>query len=196
MTATPPWEPPLDGTESEHLFGMLDRLRATFRWKLDGLDAAHLRATVGASTLTPGGLLKHLALCEDEIFAWKCFGEPPEALAHVPDGADPAGWAFSVADDDTPELLTRRYDEAVARSRCRQAAIAATDCLDAPAALAVGDERPSMRRFVCDLVEEYGRHTGHADLLREAIDGRVGEDPPADWRPAWYASAPGCGSLT
>jgi hypothetical protein len=36
---------------------------------------------------------------------------------------------------------------------------------------------------VCDLVEEYGRHTGHADLLREAVDGRVGEDPPAGWRP-------------
>ena len=32
-----------------------------------------------------------------------------------------------------------------------------------------------------DLLEEYGRHTGHADLLREAVDGRVGEDPPGDW---------------
>jgi len=31
--------------------------------------------------------------------------------------------------------------------------------------------------------EEYGRHTGHADLLREAVDGRVGEDPPARWSP-------------
>jgi hypothetical protein len=36
---------------------------------------------------------------------------------------------------------------------------------------------------VCDLIEEYGRHTGHADLLREAVDGRTGEDPPAGWRP-------------
>jgi hypothetical protein len=36
---------------------------------------------------------------------------------------------------------------------------------------------------VCDLIEEYGRHTGHADLLREAVDGLVGEDPPAGWRP-------------
>jgi hypothetical protein len=35
---------------------------------------------------------------------------------------------------------------------------------------------------VCDLIEEYGRHTGHADLLREAVDGRAGEDPPDDWR--------------
>lgn len=40
----------------------------------------------------------------------------------------------------------------------------------------------SLRRLVCDLIEEYGRHTGHADLLREAVDGRVGEDPPPGWR--------------
>ena len=41
----------------------------------------------------------------------------------------------------------------------------------------------NLRRLLHDLVEEYGRHTGHADLLREAVDGRVGEDPPSDYRP-------------
>jgi Protein of unknown function (DUF664) len=54
-----PWEPPLAGTEAEQLTGALDRLRATFRWKTDGLDAAGLRASIGASTLTLGALLKH-----------------------------------------------------------------------------------------------------------------------------------------
>ena len=39
-------------------------------------------------------------------------------------------------------------------------------------------------RLLCDLIEEYGRHTGHADLLREAVDGRVGEAPPPGWRPS------------
>jgi len=39
----------------------------------------------------------------------------------------------------------------------------------------------SLRRLVCDLIEEYGRHIGHADLLREAVDGVTGEDPPAGW---------------
>jgi hypothetical protein len=43
-------------------------------------------------------------------------------------------------------------------------------------------EHANLRRLLCDLLEEYGRHTGHADLLREAVDGRVGEDPPAGWR--------------
>jgi hypothetical protein len=41
----------------------------------------------------------------------------------------------------------------------------------------------NLRRLVCDLIEEYGRHTGHADLLREAVDGLTGEDPPPGWRP-------------
>jgi Protein of unknown function (DUF664) len=56
--------------------------------------------------------------------------------------------------------------------------------LDQPVQLAHPDGRhANLRRLVCDLIEEYGRHTGHADLLREAVDGPVGEDPPAGWRP-------------
>ena len=70
----------------------------------------------------------------------------------------------------------------------RLAEIVAQGRLDEPAHLQPDGLRPSIRRFVCDLVEEYGRHTGHADLLREAIDGRVGEDPPGDW--AWPALRP------
>src|SRR5215472_9752808 len=66
-----PWEPPVAGTEAEHLLGALDRLRATFRWKTDGLDAAALRTRVGASALTLGGLLKHLAVVEDHMAATK-----------------------------------------------------------------------------------------------------------------------------
>lgn len=49
----------------------------------------------------------------------------------------------------------------------------------------------SLRRLVCDMVEEYGRHTGHADMLREAVDGLVGEDPPAGWPAQPLAGQPG-----
>ncbi len=56
-----PWEPPMAGSETEQLLGALDRLRYTFRWKADGLDAAGLATRLGASSLTLGGLLKHLA---------------------------------------------------------------------------------------------------------------------------------------
>ena len=52
-----------------------------------------------------------------------------------------------------------------------------------PGALEFEAGRHSIRRHLCDLIEEYGRHTGHADLVREAIDGKVGEDMPADWSP-------------
>src|SRR5580704_11416951 len=71
-----PWEPPLAGTEAEHLAGALDRLRATFRWKADGLDAAGLGTRIASSSLTLGGLLKHLARVEEEIFTRKLTGEP------------------------------------------------------------------------------------------------------------------------
>lgn len=74
-----PWEPPLAGTEAEHLLGALDRLRTTFRWKADDLDAAGLSARVGSSALTLGGLLKHLAACEDVMFTTKLTGAPPGA---------------------------------------------------------------------------------------------------------------------
>ena len=51
----PPWEPPIAGTEAEHVVAALERLRATFRWKADGLTAEQLRVTIGASNLTLGG---------------------------------------------------------------------------------------------------------------------------------------------
>jgi hypothetical protein len=79
-------EPPVAGDETATLLGSLERERAIFAWKTGGLDAAGLRATVGAS--------------------------------------------------------------------------------------------PSLRRILIDMIEEYARHVGHADLIRESVDGLVGEDPP------------------
>ena len=70
MTGTA-WDPPLAGTEETQLIGALERLRTTFRWKADGLDAAGLAQRAAASSLTLGGLLKHLALVEDHQFGEK-----------------------------------------------------------------------------------------------------------------------------
>lgn len=183
MTTDRPWEPPLAGTESAHLVGMLERLRATFRWKADGLDDAGLRARIPTSALTLGGLLKHLAVVEDDVFCWRIAGEQPVTWAGIPEGVDPDVWQFGLTGDEPPAQVYALYDEAVARSRARLAAIVARGDLDAPGALDFDGAHPTIRRFVCDLIEEYGRHTGHADLLREALDGRVGEDPPDGWRP-------------
>jgi hypothetical protein len=92
------------------------------------------------------------------------------------------GWDFSSAADDSPEELYALWDGAVERSRQRLDAALADGGLDQLIDMAHPDGRQaSLRRLVFDLVEEYGRHTGHADLLREAVDGVVGEDPPDGW---------------
>ena len=178
-----PWEPPLAGSEVEHLLGALERLRATFRWKADDLDADGLRTRIGTSTLTIGGLLKHLALVEDHTFGVKLGGEPL-GDPWRPQEWDGEDWPFTSAADDKPETLYALWDAAVARSRTRLDAVLANGGLDQPAHVTAPDGRhASVRRLVCDMVEEYGRHTGHTDLLRESVDGRVGEDPPPGWRP-------------
>ena len=186
MTTTDtPWEPPVAGTETEHLVGALDRLRTTFRWKADGLDAAGLQTRTGASTLTIGGLLKHLAVCEDYQFTTKMRGEPIGPPWDTTDLDGSNDWEFTSAAEDTPAQLYAVWDGAVERSRARLAAVLARGGLDQPvAAHDAAGNHANLRRLLCDLVEEYGRHTGHADLIREAIDGRVGEDPPAGWRPS------------
>jgi len=190
MTSTDcPWEPPLAGTETDHLTGALDRLRTTFRWKADDLDAAGLRTRIGASSLTLGGLLKHLALVEDYVFGTKLAGEPLGApwTALGWDGSDDE-WEFTTAMDDSPKQLYALWDDAVERSRGRLRAALAEGGLDQLVHASGPDgTHASLRRLVCDLIEEYGRHTGHADLLREAADGRTGEDPP----PGWHARSGG-----
>ncbi len=179
-----PWEPPLAGTETEHLLGALDRLRATFRWKADGLAAPGLRTGVGASSLTLGGLLKHLALVEEHVSGEKLSGTPLGApWDHVDWDADP-DWEFTSAAADTPDALYSLWDRAVDQSRARFAAALAEGGPGQLVHMSGPDGRhASLRRLLCDLIEEYGRHTGHADLLREAVDGRVGEDPPPGWQP-------------
>jgi hypothetical protein len=180
----PPWEPPLAGTEVEQLTGALDRLRTTFRWKAGHLDPAGLQTRIGASSLTLGGLLKHLAAVEDHTFTTELSGEPMGAPWSELDRDGSDDWDFASAAEDTPEQLYALWDGAVERSRARLSAALADGGLDQLVHVGAPDGRhANLRRLVCDLVEEYGRHTGHADLLREAVDGVVGEDPPEDWRP-------------
>ena len=164
-----PWEPPPAGTEAEHLVGALDRLRTTFRWKANDLDAAGLQSRIGVSALTLGGLLKHLAAVEDHYFTAKLHGEPIgspwDALGW--DGSNE--WEFTFAADDTPDQLYALWDGAVERSRARLDTALADGGLDQLVYISDADSHhPSLRRLLCDLIEEYGRHTGHADLLREA----------------------------
>lgn len=155
---TSPWEPPLAGSEVEHLVDALERLRTTFLWKADGLDAAGLHTRLGASALTLGGLLKHLAINEDFLFTRKLTGDPVgQPWESLWDGTE--DWEFTSAAADTPEQLYAFWHDAVDRSRTRLAAALARGGLDQD--VAVSDEKgqhASLRRLLCDLIEEYGRH--------------------------------------
>jgi hypothetical protein len=179
LTNDTPWEPPFSGTEAEHLLGALDRLRWTFRWKADGLDAGGLATRLGPSTLTLGGLLKHLAAVEQR-YAIDFSGEPPGPPLDRPESRTDPDWVWRSAAGDTPEELYALWRGAVARSRAAMAGALAAGGLDQPARFTRSDEgeSPNPRRILVDLHDEYARHVGHADLLREAVDGLVGEDPP------------------
>jgi hypothetical protein len=176
-----PWpEPPLAADEPTQIVAALERQRATLAWKTGGLDAAGLRATAAASSLTLGGLLKHLALVEDNTFTYRIAQrEMPAPWNAVDWDADP-DWEWRSAADDTPEALYALWREAVERSRGALEATLADGGLD-QLVTSMKDEHgasPNLRRVLLDTLEEYGRHVGHADIIRESVDGLVGEDPP------------------
>ncbi len=170
-------EPPLAADEAGTLLGFLEYQRATLAWKCSGLDAVGLQATVAASSMTLGGMLKHLARFEDDMSAeWLHGREQVPPWNAVDWSADPA-WDWRSAADDSPEQLYALWREAVARSR---ALFAAAMAEGGPARRAGGPDSPapSLRYILLNMIEEYARHNGHADLIRESIDGRVGHDPP------------------
>ncbi len=175
---TIPHEPPFAGDEAATLIGSLERQRRIFAWKTGGLDKAALNTTVGASTMTLGGLLKHLALVEAEYFAYRIHGRDHGAPWTEVDWEANPGWEWTSAADDSPEELYALWRAAVARSRELIDEVLATGGLDQRAKIPGMDEPVYIRRIFADLIEEYARHVGHADLIRESIDGLVGEDPP------------------
>jgi uncharacterized damage-inducible protein DinB len=169
-------EPPLAADEAATLTGFLDYQRATLAWKCAGLDSAGLAATVAASSMTLGGMLKHLALVEDDWFCYVFAEQDRPAPWDVVDwDADP-DWDWHSASGDTPDQLTQLWQEATGRSRSVVSKSLAGGGLDQLARRTWPDGRaPSLRWILCHMIEEYARHNGHADLIRESIDGQTGE---------------------
>ena len=169
-------QPPDAGTEAETLVGFLEFQRATFAWKTDGLDAKGLQTRVAASSMTLGGMLKHLALVEDGWFS-HCleaddYGPPWDTVDW---DADP-DWEWRTAADDTPDQLRTLWREHVDTARANVArALAGGDPGQLAKRTTPDGEAPSLRWILCHMIEEYARHNGHADLIREAIDGQTGE---------------------
>jgi hypothetical protein len=171
-------EPPLAGDEVEAIIGSLDRMRGYLLWKCAGLDAAGVRATLGPSAITLGGLLKHLAVAEATTFAWKLHGRRPFPPFDTADWDD-EGWHWRVEDDDTPASLEALFRESAAKGQALVDEAIAMHGLDGLADVTNDEgQHANVRRVVFDMIEEYARHVGHADLIRESVDGLVGEDPP------------------
>ncbi|TWE14108.1 uncharacterized protein DUF664 [Prauserella muralis] len=169
-------EPPVASGETDTLLGFLEFHRATLEWKCAGLDADSLRATVGASSMTLGGMLKHLAYVEAHWFSRalhdRGLGDPWDAV----DWKSDPDWDWHSAARDSPDELFRVWRDAVLRSRELTSEALADGGLDRLATRGWPDgRRPSLRWIVVHMIEEYARHNGHADLIRESIDGVTGE---------------------
>ena len=166
-------DPPETGTELEQLTRYLDYQRETMLLKAEGLDRQQLAQTHPPSTLTLGGLLNHLALVEDSWVPVRFAGRPDDELwAGIDWDADP-DYEFRTAAEVQPDELRRRYEEACARSR--EVVAAARDLDQLSVEPRRNGARFQLRWVLLHLIEETARHAGHADLLREAIDGTVGE---------------------
>jgi uncharacterized damage-inducible protein DinB len=165
--------PSTSAPEREMLEGYLDAYRVVLLRKAAGLSQEQLAVTLPPSPMTLGGLLKHMAIVEEGWFTQCLSGDDlPEPWASVDWDAD-RDWEWHSAADDTPEELGAVFDAACARSR---SAAAGFDSLDALAARPGETGEPfSLRWIYVHMIEEYARHVGHADLIRESIDGQVGD---------------------
>ncbi|MEO7124719.1 MAG: DinB family protein [Nakamurella sp.] len=165
-------DPDPSADERTTLTQFLDYQRATLLGKADNLSSQQMRQQIPTSTLTIAGLLKHLALVEDDWIQVRFLGRPErEPWAGVPWDED-RDWEFNTAVHDDPDELRARYQAACDRSR---RAVAAAELDDLSKSTSREGIQWSLRWILTHLIEETARHNGHADFLREAIDGAVGE---------------------
>ena len=169
-------EPPIASDELATLVGFLDFQRATLELKCRNLGAIDLQKKIASSSMTLGGILKHMAYVENHWFSdWLMGREKLSPWCEV-DWSQDRDWDWNSAVNDLPENLLKLWFDACALSR-----------LNVLSALEMGNlgqlakrtwpngEAPSLRWILVHMIEEYARHNGHADLFREAIDGQVGE---------------------
>ena len=161
-------DPPLIADEREMLRAHLDYHRATLAWKCDGLDDEELRRpSMPPSTLTLLGLVRHMAEVERTWFRRVINAEDiPLVWSDVGDFQT----AYDAAGCTRAEAFAAWEAEVEASRRIEQAA----PSLDVIAHNARWGEDVSLRMVMLHMVHEYARHNGHADLIREGVDGTVG----------------------
>ncbi len=171
MFVAPDDDPRSDGgfenTEQAVLFGFLNDQRLTFELKCGGLDAEQMaRRSVEPSNLSLLGLLRHLAGVERIWFRRQMAGEDVPLLYRT-DASPNADFDDAVAD---PAMVEEAWAAWRAEIDFADEYLEDQDDLSI-----VGPDGDSLREVLVHLIEEYARHNGHADFLRERIDGRVGQ---------------------
>ena len=171
--------PTVTSAERQTLEEFLDYFRSVFARKVAGIDDTQARVRVGASDLDLLGLARHMAGVERWWFSQALDGSDAPELWVNPTDADDADADFHHQPSDTIAEATAALHAAIAESRHRVAAHAS---LDDVTAIDVGPPdnparygRRSLRWLLVHLIEEYARHCGHADLLRETVDGVTGD---------------------
>lgn len=165
MAEPKPEDPPQHAPERETLLAFLDFYRSVMIRKVEGVDHEGLRMSPVPSGTCLGGLIKHLGYVERHWFqsTWAGRDVPFPWSQEDPD-AD-----FRVEAADTAESLIAFYREECAASREVVAASALDDTVEGRRG------ELSLRWIVVHMIEETARHGGHADLLRELVDGTVGD---------------------
>ena len=168
-------DPAHSNDEVGMLRSFLDHYRATIRLQASGLTDAQLDQPLPPSDLTLGGMLKHLAFVEDYWFSYHLAArEPAPPWDTAPWGDDP-DWDWHSAAGATHGELDALLAEAITRSDERLDAVLADDPeLDRPVARPRDPAKgatATVRWVLVHMVEEYCRHAGHADLIRQSIDG-------------------------
>ncbi|MET7452888.1 DinB family protein [Streptomyces sp. NPDC005574] len=163
-------EPAQDAGERTMLEGWLDYHRATLAWKCEGLTDAQLRtASVEPSALSLMGLVRHMAEVERNWFRRILTGEDAPAIYYTDE--DPDG-EFHLTEADTWAEARATWQGEIETAR-RLAAGLALDDLSKGRSRST-DEPFSLRWIYTHMIEEYARHNGHADLIRERVDGATG----------------------
>jgi uncharacterized damage-inducible protein DinB len=164
-------DPEQTGSEAVLLQQYLDLQREALLAKTEGLNREQLTQRHPPSALTLAGLLNHLSLAEEDWMEIHFLGQADrEPFLEADWNADP-DWQFRVPADLEPEQLRNRYRDACDRSR---AVVRQASGLDQQSVKPVRGQHFSLRWVLLHLIEETARHAGHADLLREAIDSRLG----------------------
>lgn len=162
---------PLAADERTMLLAFLDFYRAALKDRAWGLDQAQLQVPLAPSTLTLARIIGHMAWVEDFWFRVRFDGESPAAIWTTIDWDADGDGEMALAESWSVDELMGHFDAAAADSNRRTAAALTLDQLSTEPS--DNGEHWDLRWILVHMIEEYARHCGHADFIRESIDGNT-----------------------